>query len=298
MLADSNAWYVTLAFEGCSTSVYKTNGDTTIHGLTYKNLQTQNYLDTWNTIGYLREDSSQQKVFAKVVPVRLVFDSASFAYYDTAEFIYYDFSLATGDSIFLITPRIIGGHDQGIGQGADSLGWYHVDSVSSLPTTGGNRKVIYLNSYQTNPYCSTHLIWVEGVGAIYGPYLGCEGLNYIFLSCFFKNNVHEYFKGYNDTATSCICNLPGGIDEMANLQNSLSLSPNPSSDKVILKANGGEQILSASLYDLAGRELQTLFTAQRISSFQLDIQPLVSGLYFIKITNQQGESAMLKLMRQ
>ena len=298
MLADSNAWYVVLEFEGCHNSVYKTSGDTTIHGLSYKKIQTENYVRNWNTVGYLREDSLLKKVYSKVVAAPLVFDSALTAYYDTTEFVYYDFNLNTGDSIFLITPSVITGYYQGIGQGADSLGWYYVDSVSSVSTAGGNRKVIYLNSYQTNPYCSTHLVWVEGVGAIYGPYLGCEGLNRIFLSCFYKNNVQEYFKGYNDTATGCICDLSGGIDMMADWKNSLSLSPNPSDDQVALRLVGGEQTLSASLLDLSGRELQTLFTDRRIASFQFSTQSLISGLYFIKVTNQQGESAMLKLVRQ
>lgn len=297
MLADSNSWYATYWFEGCYTTKYETNGDSTIHGIKYKKLQAPYYAG-YSNIGYLREDTILKKVYAKFasdVPRLYPFDSALLAFDDTSEFLYYDFNLATGDSLFIIAPELIMAGPYRSGQGVDTLGWYYVDSVASLTTLGGIRKAIYLRSHPLTQYCCSYefMVWVEGVGALYGPYLG-GGLN--FLSCYYKNNVHEYFKGYDDTTTSCYCSGLG-INEVTGWKSNLSLSPNPSSDLVTIRVSGDEQTLSAGIYDISGRHVETLFTDWRFTSFQFDIQPLVSGLYFVKVINQDGEQAMLKLFR-
>ena len=304
MLADSNSWYSTYWFEVCSTTKYQTTGDTVIHGIIYKKLQTLNY-SGFSDVGYLREDTSLKRIYAKFASDYInpyPFDSALLAFDDTSEFLIYDFNLAAGDSIYIIAPELfVAGAYRNL-SGVDTLGWNYVDSVSSIATLGGNRKAIYLRSHlHACTYC-IYMTWIEGVGAINGPYLNYTfNYDYIsnnFLSCFYKNNVHEYFRGYNDTATSCYCSALG-IEQTSGRSTSLSISPNPSNDLVNVQISGGNnQLFSACIYDLSGRPLKTLFADQSVSSFQFDMQPFVSGVYFVKVTNQDGEQTVLRLLRQ
>ena len=300
-LGNSNVWYFVLEFEGCWTDILKTVGDTTFNGQNYKIVQdahcsghNSTNLNDSCIVAYIREDTLQRKVFVKHVPGAHPSD--------TTEFVYYNFNLMQGDSIYLLNPYLAQGLSQGAG-GVYALGWYFVDSVSMVQTLVGSRKATYLHYQWDTSWnnCSSKSIWVEGIGEVFGSYLGCEGLNYVYLSCAYRDSVHEYFNPshlYSDTINRCICNEIGGINELTVWGINLSVYPNPSTDLVSLVVKGEKEMLSASVYDILGKEVEPLFKNQIISSFDFNTQNLDAGLYFVKVINNQSKSIMLKLAKQ
>src|SRR5258706_4130345 len=195
-------------------------GDTIIGGLNYKIFEQQ----WWSLIGYMREDTSTQKVWFRE-------DAAS------PELLLYDFSLNQNDSVFLTFPNYISGD-------AFPTGWYYVDSVVTRNITIGSRKFYYLS----NPASPVnmmdngnrfYLVWIEGIGRNihpayiylrspeYGPLSdNCPVYFRFALACEHKDGVQQFFdtcfwNNYQMFATdSCHYSFPGGINE----QNSSSLS--------------------------------------------------------------------------
>lgn len=292
MLGSSNAWYATFQFEGCATWPFQTGADVVLNNKTYKSL------NTYTTIGYLREDTVLRRVYSKfnpAVPLGNAWDSSLLAFNDTSEFVYFDFSLRTGDSIYIAVPQLIMPGPYYHPSGMDSLGWCYVDSVSTVATLVGSRRAIYLRSspIPTGTYYTYyHMLWAEGIGALWGPYMG-GGLNY--LSCFYKDNVHVYSEDNTDTLADCFC--VNGINDPAWMRG-LSLTPSPTSGLAILGISGAEQELTATLYDVSGREVERLFTDQRGDHFSVDVRRFETGLYYVRVSDQDGRSTMLKLVRQ
>ncbi|MDB5284780.1 MAG: hypothetical protein JWO06_3855 [Bacteroidota bacterium] len=281
MLSDSNTWYITTCFEGCWTDVVWTSGDTTLGGLQYKIVRSKRCNSTSPCIiAFFREDTLQKKVYVRKY-------SQDVGFKDTTEFVYYDFSLVQGDSIYLFDPQILYPRDV-----RDTLGWYRVDTVYSISTLVGIRKLLFL--YPVNFIgCCENMNWVESIGAIDGPYLYGGGDSW--LNCFFRNEVHEYSSWYGEDTVCDFTNV--GINEVFPSQN-FSVFPNPTNNFTTLLVKDKETMLTASLFDVAGREVLPLFTNKRLSTFNFPTEGLPPGLYFVKITNEAGRAIPLKLVKQ
>jgi Leucine-rich repeat (LRR) protein len=65
------------------------------------------------------------------------------------------------------------------------------------------------------------------------------------------------------------------------IDNSVSISPNPTSSKVNINSNNN--IKSIEVYDVQGRILQTILNANN-----LDLSDKTNGIYFLKITTEKG----------
>lgn len=74
-----------------------------------------------------------------------------------------------------------------------------------------------------------------------------------------------------------------GINEF--LRNSLSVFPNPANNQITLD-NGQTMIKDISIYDIMGREIRKYPINETKS--MLDVSNLQSGMYFLKITTEQG----------
>jgi hypothetical protein len=139
------------------------------------------------------------------------------------------------------------------------------------------------------------------------------------LSCFPPGNLDVYemsggpylnfagIMGPNSTQTltsitfqkhnGMICGAPLSISaaEQVNLNSTLQLYPNPSSDAFYIKDNlvKNETKYQLSLMDVGGRIIKQISVEQETP---IDIKGLTSGIYMVKITNAK-QTAFLKLVK-
>lgn len=75
------------------------------------------------------------------------------------------------------------------------------------------------------------------------------------------------------------------------------LTPNPSKDVVNLKFNSIQSNVDVTIIDILGKMVLT-HNAQQRSTVQLNISSLESGVYFVKIKDQSGQSGLKKLIKE
>ena len=87
-----------------------------------------------------------------------------------------------------------------------------------------------------------------------------------------------------------------GVDENTITDNNLALYPNPASGPVTIAYSGSQTLKNLSITDMSGKLVlkQALETGN--SEIQLDTQELSSGIYFVNITVDTGDSIIKKLI--
>lgn len=268
MLSDSNKWYSAHVFETCYPDSMMTRGDTIISNKYYKKIL-DNY-NPANSIGYIREDTINKEVFIKL-------ESTPYET-DTFEFKFYDFKLMTGDSMYLLNPNIL---SEWFFYGVDTLGWYTVDSVSTINTNSGARKAIYLSDHDSwNPYFYS-MIWVEGIGAVNGAYIAQLGDVISTLTCAYEdtNLVYSVFGG-------CICLNTVGSSTITSTNNNFLISPNPTVGVITLYYYYTEYLeTKISILDLSGRNLKEQIVSE--TKTDIDISNLSDGIYILRLENKK-----------
>ena len=164
MLGDSNVWYVFSYPEVYNTEIYQAFDDTIFNEKKYKVIR---------YYGFIREDTSSRRVYFNYV-------------YINKDILWFDFYLNEGDSILLETA---------INNNIHPMGFYTVDSVSSVSTLKGKRKIIYLRSPPGEHDKISYPVWIEGIGTtgniIYrGHHPGIYSMGE--LGCFFKDSELVY----------------------------------------------------------------------------------------------------------
>jgi hypothetical protein len=111
-----------------------------------------------------------------------------------------------------------------------------------------------------------------------------------------KNKANIYFD-YNypivtNNATTQFLDETAGIGDNK-IDNSVKVYPNPS--KAIVKIDADSPIKSFMLYDIQGRQLQTVLAGD--TTVSLDLSGRASGIYFLKITTDKGVKVE-KLIRE
>ena len=139
MLSHSSEWHVTYCNNGCITDLYFTNHDTIFNSTIYKVLDGYHFI---SKTFWLREDITTKQVFMSFVQNA-----------ERKEVLLYDFSLNTGDSIIVNNP---------ISPLPSNMGYFHVDSTTTINLNGNNLKMLFLssNNYSHKP------IWVESIGSL------------------------------------------------------------------------------------------------------------------------------------
>jgi len=79
-------------------------------------------------------------------------------------------------------------------------------------------------------------------------------------------------------------------------QNSFTIYPNPVKDNLSINNNTSNQSVTATIYDVSGKELQSYYVEANISS--LNVKSLISGLYFIVFENEEGERVSKKFVKR
>ncbi len=93
---------------------------------------------------------------------------------------------------------------------------------------------------------------------------------------------------------SNLCDVAGcanntAIHEITNYKNdgSVIVFPNPCSANLFIKPEFGLNILSATIYDIAGMEIKTTSYRSR-ELFQINTADLSAGIYLIKLKTESG----------
>ncbi len=145
-------------------------------------------------------------------------------------------------------------------------------------------RVIWAKSAGSNDQINSINVSINGSIYATGVYHGKDTIN-------FDNGISIENTGFDyelfvaklnrlclehDCSTTEIQKIP---DENANIV----LYPNPASGNCSLQFNGYNEILSASVFDITGREIMQLFSNQHISTYNFNVSSLPVGLYFVKV---------------
>jgi photosystem II stability/assembly factor-like uncharacterized protein len=141
---------------------------------------------------------------------------------------------------------------------------YFVDAMHGC--VGGGNGINSMSLYQTNDGGNT---WYQGLN-------GIQVLN----SVFFPDTVPGYAVGSNGTILKYQQTV--SINENSLSEGIIQIYPNPATS--ILYIDGVDNAAVAEIYDISGK---LLFKKQLINS-QVDISGLDKGMYFIRLTTQEG----------
>ena len=89
-----------------------------------------------------------------------------------------------------------------------------------------------------------------------------------------------------------------GINELGQTTGALSLYPNPASSECTLKIDEPKQMSTAIICDAIGRQIMPLFNNQQLTTFNFSCTSLAPGLYFVKVTDNEGKVGVVKLVKE
>lgn len=259
LLDDFNEWHFTTCYFGCNTSVYYTDGDTVVDGISHKILDGYHYI---SRSFLLHEDTAERKVYlTKINPTKI------------DQFLLYDFSMNEGDTLELFNPN---------SPFMANPGTFILDSIRLHPLEDGNAyRHFYWSPAAGNTSSTAHPVWVEGVGSlslINAP-AGQPDFNQAGqLNCFFKNSSAFYVN--LDSITSCQPVHVLGLTE--SLSTDWNIYPVPVSEVLQLSASfPGQQY---TILNLSGSEVAT---GTLDHSGVIRVESLASGSYLLKIETQR-----------
>jgi hypothetical protein len=258
---------------------YALDGDTTINGTVYKKFKSYSFyslqqqpspncppfaIQTFTSTsqfnyGFLREDTTTRKVY-------------SYDVNSSMENLLYDFNAQIGDSIYY-----------------QSYGDFIVDTVYNIVTLDGKTRKYFGADYSSFPF---NKYYIEGLGGVGGPFHS----PFIFfefgpwLMCISDLNQNQI---YQPNLNVFCYNFTTGINSIPNNQYALKIEPNPSTDYVNILANPiFGNIDQVVFHDLLGNVVLAPKQSSKISTTSLH-----SGLYLIKVMNDQGKIATSKFQK-
>jgi len=257
LVVENNTWNVMVAGVGpnfdtvFSTVSYKLTGDSVINSVTYKKMYQswEEIPETWDLYGFMREDANK-KVWLKTEFV-------------TQEFLMYDFSVLAGNTVT-------------VGQDPVAL---LVDSITTVIISDTERQKFWFSCPDNQYYFET---WIVGVGSDKGIVWSGSALlvgGFHELLCMSNNGEQIYMNPKHDF---CYINTVK-IDE--NIAESIQIYPVPATDNLKINNLNSFEINSISIIDFSGRSIKVF---EPNSGF-IDLSTLISGIYFIKISYENGE---------
>jgi len=93
----------------------------------------------------------------------------------------------------------------------------------------------------------------------------------------YDSGTGQVFDGVYEFGGECVLSIEG------NMLPKLVIHPNPTSDIINLVIPNSEEIISMTLYDISGKQMDVTRTANAI-----DVSNLPNGLYILKITSEEG----------
>ncbi|MEP0266290.1 T9SS type A sorting domain-containing protein [Dokdonia sp.] len=104
-----------------------------------------------------------------------------------------------------------------------------------------------------------------------------------------EDDMHTYFQNKLDTYQITGATISSTCTLSTNdfIANSFTMYPNPVEN--ILNIVGNDAIKAVSIYDISGRQLQTISFTGNKTEISIDTEGLVNGTYLIKVKTEQGE---------
>lgn len=131
---------------------------------------------------------------------------------------------------------------------------------------------------------------IEGVGSDEGllEQLGLSFSAYELL-------CHEY-NGDNYLVGGSGCEFNVSVDEIENLSLYIKVHPIPAEEEVTVKFSSPQHIEKVFAIDALGRSIALNFYSNNGSEMQVDVAKLNDGIYFLILTNIDGQSVNTKIV--
>lgn len=245
------------------------NGDTVVNSIAYHKLF--GYSPSPTIVGGIRNDTVSKKTYF------ICFNSSSPPNCSShlSEKILYDFSAGIGDTVFYGTCGIS----------------YIVTSIDSIQLLDGT----YRKRFKCNNCFGGEVI--EGIGNNGNLICGTQdGMAYLSLLCFEQDSTTLYTQSpsmYNPAYPNSCITLVGMQEQNATF--SLTISPNPFSTQTTLQTDNLLHNATLTVYNSYGQQVKQ-FVIRNSSSFVIRRDNLPSGLYFIRLTQDDKTFATDKLV--
>lgn len=225
--------------------------DTTVNGVTYKKLSTQ---DQSFKGGLIREDTVAGLVWYR----DLIVTSGS---YDTVEKIAFDFTLQAGDTFDVLKTGL-----------SDTM-----NIVDSIKVINGLKYIYFRAQFnQGDPYC-----FIEGIGSNVGIFLKHWGPTLMFgqyLLCSYKDKIRT---GYENRRYNGDCNPYLNVPEPPKPDKDvITIYPNPSRDEMHITNTSGKSIYRISITSIEGRVILRQI-GDNITT--VNLQSIPSGYYLLHV---------------
>ena len=226
-------------------------GDSLHNGIAYQNITSSGVWLTGDDSGLIRTEN--KKVF--FIPK----DSLN-------ELLLYDFGLELGDTFYIADYHQIYGSSQMVLTQIDSI----------LTDDGIYRKQFYFSNGGTT--------WIEGIGATYGSttypwyFFSLSGNCWMF--CFLQNSTSVYrgtLPMFNQSEYDCN-GLIMTLEEIE-VDNLLTVFPNPFDKQISVNSSSSEPIAKLTLFDTS---LRVIGSSQNSEMLMLDSK-ISSGIYILQI---------------
>ncbi|MEZ4912121.1 MAG: T9SS type A sorting domain-containing protein [Saprospiraceae bacterium] len=204
-----------------------------------------------------------------------------FEYFGGKDYLVYDFSLMAGDTVRIEDPYFA------------TTSTYVVTKVdSNTLLQGDKRKVLQLHCLDAPDF---DMQWIEGIGSVFGPFLGSypcglQDLN-IWVNCVYIN-VEIAFQ--NAERPSC-WETSSSLDYNAA---TIDIYPNPASDVLYIDISSGQNTnnaLKAHIQSIDGKTIKEVKLLNANNT--VDISSLISGVYTIKVSNQDDVAFVSKFVK-
>jgi len=222
---------------------------------------------------------------------------------ELGEHLIYDFGLAIGDTLFNTLNADINFDHYGEfihvffqKSSEETIRVYYVvkDKGFKMLGNGEIRNTLIVNEYLSYDPEEGYVFmgsweWVEGLGTLNGRGGFLATINVAFfyntdfdLGCICQNSTLLY------SNANYMCSLCGGSQINENLQQQITLYPNPTSGELRI-TNYELRITSIEIYDIYGKKQCVENNNEKTEEYQLfDISHLQPGFYFVKITTEAG----------
>lgn len=277
---DSALWYEESTTNSplCIRSLIKMLGDTVINVTNYNKLYIAH-----NVKNAFDPPASVPKNFSYAGALR---EHAKKIYYIPAsgnEKLVYDFNATIGDTVFF--------HP-------NNVSYYLVTSIDSILLANGKYRKSF-NVQDANGGVNSNILGkvIEGIGTTAGLFeitaLTVNSSN--FLRCFSINNQQRIFPA-GTSLYNCPFSITVGITDLVNNKITFKVMPNPTTDFVKLQLNCNSKINFTIVNPLG----QTIHKDKIdvINDFSFDFSSYENGIYLITITDEFGNSAVKKIIKQ
>ncbi|MBU1720233.1 MAG: T9SS type A sorting domain-containing protein, partial [Bacteroidetes bacterium] len=150
-------------------------------------------------------------------------------------------------------------------------------------------------------------VWTE----VIGEYVAAGGERFVVFGNFFSDENTDtistgvdpvFFNGqkfalyYFDNVSLCLCDDTVSTDNNSNYFDRITVFPNPASDFVTIRGVEDTRGAKATLYDIAGVQIQTQQLENSGGQFQFSLGGIASGVYVLEIT-VSGETRRVKVVK-